>query len=113
MLSNTEQFRVDYKESMKKQKEVWEQYINKNGWYFLWNVDYKLKNQLPKIRVCAGWGGEMILTKHLTELVCAGIPDEFRGRIFLILVVANFVDNSCGKNIANRYALAAVLGFNL
>lgn len=31
MLDNPEQFRPGYKEKMKKQKELWDQYINKNG----------------------------------------------------------------------------------
>ncbi len=30
-LNNWEQFRPDYRERMKKQKETWDQYINKNG----------------------------------------------------------------------------------
>lgn len=58
-LNNWEQFRPDYRERMKKQKETWDQYINKNG-----------------------WGGEMIQTSHLTELVAGGIPDEYRGMLW-------------------------------
>lgn len=31
MLKNPEQFHPNYKERMRKQKEIWDMYINKNG----------------------------------------------------------------------------------